>query len=259
MKKLLFRSFVELSNHRIQSVLLKAFATSKISKPLIPLFVNTFKLNEEEMGRSIREYGSLHELFIRQLKPGCRPIESDTNSFISPVDGVLADFGKIKDNVRFSVKGQEYSVSEMLGSKSAAKTYEEGLFLILYLSPSHYHRIHSPISGEVLKQWTLGGRSYPVNELGMTLGRRPLSRNYRVITEMLSRGKKLAVVKVGAMNVNTIELTHQTKSLNKGEEIGYFSFGSTVVLLIEKGLVSLDEQKTPREFKMGEKLGTFIQ
>ncbi|WP_406565390.1 phosphatidylserine decarboxylase [Bacillus solitudinis] len=258
MKKLLFQSFVELSNHRLQSYVLKSFASSKWSKPLVPMFVKTFKLNNKEMLEPIESYSSLHTLFIRHLKPESRPVAQERNAFVSPVDGILASQGSIERGSQFTIKGQQYSLEEMLGSDVAATPYHEGAFFVLYLSPSHYHRIHSPVSCQIINQWSLGGRSYPVNELGMTYGKRPLSRNYRIISELQYNEKKIALVKVGAMNINTIELTHDSASLSKGEEIGYFSFGSTIVLLVEKGLLKFEGESIPMEVKMGQKIATIL-
>lgn len=206
------------------------------------------------MGRPVSEYSHLHDLFIRTLKPGARPIDPDARSVISPVDGAIAQAGQLEKKTCFYVKGQRYNIVEMLGSQEAAARYRDGMYIILYLSPKDYHRIHSPVDGVVRKQWSLGGRSYPVNEAGLRYGRRPLSRNYRMITELQVADKQLAIVKVGAMNINTIEWTHQSTEVKKGEEIAYFSFGSTVVLLAEKGLLVPDSVADAGSIQMGARL-----
>jgi phosphatidylserine decarboxylase len=208
------------------------------------------------MVKPLNEYNHLHDLFIRELKAGVRPINNEREALISPVDGILAQFGQLQEETLFHVKGQTYNIEEMLGSKQASKPYLNGQYFILYLSPSHYHRIHSPVDGTILKQWILGGRSYPVNDLGLRYGKKPLSKNYRLITELKASGKHIAVVKVGAMNVNTIEVTHKHNSLQKGEEIGYFSFGSTVVLLCEDGLIVDVDLQENSQLKLGQKLAT---
>ncbi len=135
---------------------------------------------------------------------------------------MIAQAGKLENDTVFEVKGQTYRIDEMLGSIEAAQRYHNGMYFILYLSPSHYHRIHSPIDGEIVRQWTLGKRSYPVNNWGLRFGKRPLSRNYRVVTELNVDGSLLAVVKVGAMNINTIELTHPTNKFEKRRGNGLF-------------------------------------
>ncbi|QOY36234.1 phosphatidylserine decarboxylase [Anaerobacillus isosaccharinicus] len=259
MKKAIYQSFVELSGNRFNSYLLKAFTESKMSKVINKSFVKVYNLNEAEMEKPLHQYGSLQELFVRNLKSDARVIDKSLDSIVSPVDGILADVGQITENCTFHVKNQDYSLVEMLGNKNRAEKYKEGTYIILYLSPSHYHRIHTPVSGTVVGKWALGNKSYPVNELGLKLGKRPLSRNYRLITEVrLNNGKHYSLVKVGAMNVNSIHPTFTGDTVNKGDEIGYFSFGSTVVLLFEKDTIDLDPKvKIPMDVQVGMKIGSF--
>lgn len=256
MKSYLFQACIELTNHRLSSFLVRSFATSSFSKFIIPAFARTFKLNEAEMERPLYEYKNLHDLFTRRLKEGTRIVEMAPECLVSPVDGILSQYGELEQGTTFMVKGKQYNLKEMLGSTCKAKSYEKGTYLILYLSPSHYHRIHSPINGKVTGQWKLGDRSYPVNQAGLQYGKRPLSRNFRIITELEVNKKKLALVKVGAMNINTIEVTHQSEELQKGDEIGYFSFGSTVVLLAEEGLLSMNDIKENSQVLMGQAIAT---
>jgi phosphatidylserine decarboxylase len=254
--KWLYRLMIELTNHWLSSKIIAIFTRSRFSAVLIPSYAKIYNINQEEMEKNLKNYKTLQQLFVRRLKAGTRPIDKTENSVISPVDAIIEDIGIIHENSEIVVKDKTYSIAEMLGSSEAAKKYLNGLFIILYLSPSHYHRIHSPISGIVQKQWTLGKKSYPVNRLGLKYGKRPLSKNYRVITEVCANGKHIAIVKIGAMFVNSIELTHVSKQLTKGQEIAYFSFGSTVILLFEKDSIELDERiVVPMGIKVGERLG----
>ncbi|WP_017728449.1 phosphatidylserine decarboxylase [Halalkalibacterium ligniniphilum] len=257
MKKKVLRAFVELANNPFQSYVLKKFTQSSISRIVVPAFAKTFKINQEEMERPLQQYGSLHEFFIRKLKTGARPIDERENHLVSPVDGTLAEMGVLKEGTSFFVKGQHYSLSEMLGSDAEAKKYEEGRYALFYLSPSDYHRIHSPHAGTIRKQWALGKKSAPVNHVGLKYGKRPLSRNYRFITEMQVGGRAMAIVKIGAMNINSIILTHQKACLKKGDEMGYFSFGSSVLLLFEKDMYHPTSTSLPVKIKIGESIGTF--
>lgn len=247
---------IELTNHAVSSKFIAFFTKSRLSAWLIPSYAKIYRINQEEMEKSLNHYKTLQQLFIRKLKEGARPIDEAEDSIISPVDAVIEDIGIISEQKDITVKGKQYSIPEMLGSDALAEKYLNGLFVILYLSPSHYHRIHSPISGVVTRQWSLGAKSYPVNRLGLKYGRRPLSKNYRMITEVNSDGKHVAIVKVGAMFVNSIELTHPHDQLIKGQEMAYFSFGSTVVLLFEKDSVEIDSRMTvPMAIKVGERIG----
>jgi phosphatidylserine decarboxylase len=254
--KWLYRLMIELTNHSLSSKIIAIFTKSRLSALLIPSYAKIYDINQEEMEKNLKNYKTLQQLFIRKLKAGTRPIDQTENSVISPVDAIIEDIGVIRENSEIVVKGKTYSIAEMLGSNEAAEKYLNGLFIILYLSPSHYHRIHSPISGVVQKQWALGKKSYPVNRLGLKYGKRPLSKNYRMITEVIANGKHIAIVKIGAMFVNSIELTHVSKHLTKGQEIAYFSFGSTVVLLFEKDSIELDKRiVVPMGVKVGERIG----
>ncbi|MFA9455921.1 phosphatidylserine decarboxylase [Halalkalibacter sp. AB-rgal2] len=258
MKKIFFRMCVELTNHRISSYLLKKFATSSLSKPLVVPFARTFDLNQEEMERPLLSYKNLHELFTRNLKVGSREVDRRDHAIVSPVDGVVAQVGQLNEGESFLIKGQVYKLEEMLESQKKAKEYANGQYVVLYLSPSHYHRIHAPVTATVRERWSLGKKSYPVNEYGLTYGKRPLSRNFRIVTEVEVNAKSLALVKVGAMNINTIELTNQKQNVEKGEELGYFSFGSTVVLLAEEGLLQFNELYAGQSLLMGESIGELI-
>lgn len=256
MLQLFYRMLIELTNGRWSSAILKRFARSPISRVLVPSFAKVYHLNQKEMEKALRDYPTLHDLFVRQLKKDTRPINLDANAVVSPVDAVIEDIGAITETSDIFVKGKTYSIGEMLGDRDVLTKYLNGTYMILYLSPSHYHRIHSPVDGTVTKQWTLGTKSYPVNKWGLRYGVRTLAKNYRVITEVKTAAGHVAVVKVGAMFVNSIETTYKGSELKKGGEIAYFTFGSTVVLLFEKGIFQVDSSiGTPKEIKVGEKIG----
>ncbi|WP_010678207.1 phosphatidylserine decarboxylase [Bacillus timonensis] len=256
MQKWLYRFFIELTNHRITSAILKKFSQSRVSAILIPSYAKIYNINQAEMEKNLSEFKTLHDLFVRQLKSDSRKIDQTNHTVISPVDGVIEETGIITDSKEMIVKDKQYSMVEMLGDQESLSTYIGGTYIILYLSPSHYHRIHSPISGVITKQWELGRKSYPVNRLGLKYGRDPLSKNFRKITEIRVSDSKVAMVKVGAMFVNSIETTHTSDTVKKGEEIAYFSFGSTVILLFEKDSFTLSpEIGVSKNIKVGQVIG----
>jgi phosphatidylserine decarboxylase len=252
----LYRLMIELTNGKWTSSLLRRFARSHVSRFVVPSFARIYQLNVDEMEKSVPEYPTLHDLFVRTLKNESRVIDRSEDSVVSPVDAVIEDIGPIKETSEILVKGKTYSIEEMLGDQEVLSKYLNGTYMILYLSPSHYHRIHSPVDGTVTKQWTLGAKSYPVNKLGLKYGVRTLAKNYRVITEVKTSFGHVAIVKVGAMFVNSIETTHKGSELEKGGEMAYFSFGSTVVLLFEKNTFQVEASiQTPKDIKVGEKIG----
>jgi phosphatidylserine decarboxylase len=260
LKEKFLKVLLELPNRRFISYILRKFATSSISKILIPTYSKTFNIRLDEMEKDIKEYQSLHEFFTRRLKDGVRTVDTTTaDTVVSPVDCVVGDFGIINEHKQFTVKGKTYSIIDMLGNEERAHKYMGGQYFVLYLSPSHYHRIHSPIDGEVVERFELGKKSSPVNELGLKYGKSPLSKNYRVVSELVHNGQHVAVVKVGAMFVNTIHVTNESSVFTRGEEVGYFSFGSTIVLLFEKGSFEIDESiHYKQDLFLGQKIGTWV-
>ncbi|MCJ2147149.1 phosphatidylserine decarboxylase [Bacillus sp. B19-2] len=260
MKKRLYRFLIELTNKKGVSRMLKKFAQSKLSKPLIPSYIKTFHINTEEMLEDVRSFNSLHELFIRKLKSGARPLPADPNSLVSPVDGVIEEMGAITRDKQFTVKQKLYSVEEMIGRSEIVNRYIGGTYIIIYLSPRDYHRIHSPADGTLETQYSLGSTSYPVNQIGLTYGKSPLTKNYRMISEFKHQYGSALLVKVGAMYINSIVMLQESKEWRQGDEIAYFSFGSTVILLFEKDTFIPDERLHPSlQVKMGEALGSLAK
>lgn len=259
MLQVIYRCFIELTNRKWTSQLLAKFSKSEKSRILIPSYAHVYKINQDEMELPLSEYKTLHDFFIRNLKQGAREVDQNQASVVSPVDAVIEDIGTITMDRKIIVKGKSYSTTEMLGGLSRAKKYQNGTYMIFYLSPSNYHRIHSPVSGKVAEQWSLGTFSYPVNKVGLKYGKSPLSKNYRTITEVRLANRSLAIVKIGAMFINSIEIHDIGEELEKGMEMAYFTFGSTVVLLFEHGLFELSPAiQVPCAIHVGECIG-FIQ
>ncbi|ADU29820.1 phosphatidylserine decarboxylase [Evansella cellulosilytica] len=260
MKKHLYKAMVQLTNNPIYSDILKRFATSKMSGKLNQSFVNAFNINQEELQYEINHYPTIHDFFIRQLKEGAREVDVSPSSVVSPVDGVLTEWGTIDEKANFYVKENDYPLKKLLGLKNTTRRYIGGTYMVFYLSPKDYHRIHSPIKAKVVKRWALGKYSEPVNKMGLLLGEKPLANNYRLITELKVEQKHVALAKIGALNVNSVHASHLKPQLEKGEELGYFSFGSSVVLLFEAGLIktafATDEQDIM--IRQGEKIGTLV-
>ena len=259
MKEKLYQTCIELTNGKITSRFMYKFGRSKYSRKFIPLFVDKYKINTAEFEEKLEHFGSLHAFFIRHLKEGTHTICNEKNCVISPADSVIEDFGKITEEAPIVVKGRTYHVDEMIGCPEITQKYLGGTFIVFYLSPSDYHRFHAPCAGDIVHKNILGKKSFPVNKLSMKYGKDPLSKNYRNVSELKHENGHIAVIKVGAMNINTIVRTHPTDHLEKGEEMGYFSFGSTIVLLFEKGTFEMDESiLAPYPIRVGEKIGRIV-
>jgi phosphatidylserine decarboxylase len=233
------------------------FAKSKYSKPLIPRFAKTYGINIEDAEKAVHEYASLNDFFTRRLKSHLRPIDTEAETLVSPVDAVITGIGSIQDGLMMNIKGQDYTIEELLNGSPRTVNYKNGYYYVLYLSPTDYHRIHSPIEGKIVEKDHIQGKVYPVNEFGLTHMRRVLSRNERLTTYIQHTYGEIAVVKVGALNVSSIQYTVPLPdTLERGQELAYFEFGSTIVLLMENETYSgRDDLQLGSKVLMGEALG----
>lgn len=203
------------------------------------------------------EYRSLNDYFTRSLKEGRRPVDPDPLSLISPVDGVLSSAGPVDKQHRFLVKDRLYSLEKLFGDARHAAPYTDGYFFLFYLSPQHYHHFHYPVDGMLINRYALGTTSYPVNDFGLRLKQDVFTSNYRIISEIDSQFGRIAVVKVGALNVNSIQIASSDKECRKGDNFGHFSFGSTVILFVENKDVLHPTNRYCTEVKVGDKIGVW--
>jgi phosphatidylserine decarboxylase len=193
--------------------------------------------------------------FTRRLKPGARRIDPDPSALVSPADGRIEDIGTIHAGATFLVKGRRYDVAELLGDTAAGAELEGGQFAVIYLSPRDYHRVHAPVEGVVSALRHVPGTLYPVNQFGVTYVPNLLARNERVVVHQRNQvhGRVITVL-VGAVGVGRISIsfddsvvTNDGRSaglrvygdapprLARGDELGVFHLGSTVVLFIAPG------------------------
>lgn len=251
----------ELSSRKWISQLTGRFSHSGISRYIIPYFAKSYGIPLHEAEKEIHEYRTLNEFFTRKLKPGMRPlhVESDHSILVSPVDSLITAMGEINSGTILNVKGQDYSLEELLNHSPHAQTYMHGFVFVLYLSPTDYHRIHAPVAGKKLESEHIKGKVYPVNDFGMRHMRAVLSRNERLITYISHDCGELAVVKVGAMNVSSIKyVDDKAVRWQQGDDMAYFEFGSTVVLITESGTFDpRGDLEVGRKVRMGELLGYF--
>lgn len=238
LKKKVYQTAVELTNKKWSSYLIEKLMTAKLSKRLIKSYINVYEIDTKEVSKSIDSFPTLQQFFTRELTSNARPIDGRLNVMTSPADAKIESFGLVTQDTAIIVKGQVYKLEQLLGKKENANRYEKGKYIVFYLSPADYHRVHSPVDGRITRQYILGVNSYPVNKTGLTYGKKPISGNYRMISEIETEsGMNIGFIKVGAMLVNSINLTNTSEIWTKGEDIGYFAFGSTVVMLFEENSV----------------------
>jgi len=244
-----------------------AFARKKASRSLLNWYIRHYQVNVDEMEGSLEDYPSLATFFVRSLKPGARQIASDPQVIASPCDGRAVAFGRVENGV-FSLFGGEVPVAELLGAES---DFDEGSFLVIYLAPPDYHRVHFPFAGEVTGFRYLPGHLWPVFPGAVRAVKKLFAKNERlVIFQKTKTAGDLALVMVGAYGVGRIETTFSDLLTNagalateerleglppveKGQELGRFNMGSTVILFFEKGRINWSLEENQRVW-MGQEI-----
>jgi phosphatidylserine decarboxylase len=228
-------------------------------------------LGEAEL--DLRAYASLGDLFARRLKPGARTIDPELSSIIAPCDGVIAARGRAVDGTLIQAKGKDYRLEELVVDRDLSARLVGGDYATIYLSPRDYHRVHSPVDGRLIRYDYVPGALWPVNPVVAARRDRLLVRNERVvITIDAGRLGKVAIVMVGAAGVGNIALSYAPESVTwrgsgerrrveldhelvRGDELGAFRLGSTVVMIFEPGAVELAGD-VGQVIRFGERMGT---
>jgi len=229
-----------------------------IKDSLIGFFCYFYKPNLKESIKSdTKKFKSFNDFFTRKLKSESRPINSDINIITSPVDGMVVKLGKIKKETLIQAKGIKYSLGDLIKNKTLAGTFRNGFFITIYLAPTNYHRIHSPFDGTIEETNYLEGNLYSVNAQSTRKIKSLYSSNERTFCYVKSDHFYYGLVSVGAAMVGSIVPFWNTetkptkrnlvnlwkegpredlKAVNKGQELGYFQMGSTVILLLPPGI-----------------------
>lgn len=226
-------------------------------------------------------YRSFNAFFTRALRPGARPVDAASDALVSPVDGTISQVGPIEQGRLLQAKGHWYSAESLLGSAQRAAAYEGGTFATIYLAPYNYHRIHMPLAGRLTSALHVPGALYSVNRTTAENVPGLFARNERVVCEFDTGAGPLAQVLVGALFVGSMALAWHGDvtparprplaptpvplpaaplMLAKGEEMGRFNMGSTVILLLPRGQAQWRADLVPgRTVRMGERLATLAQ
>lgn len=222
-----------------------------LKNPIGRWFIKAFKVDmHEAVYEDIGDYPTFNAFFTRELKPGARPICSGTQTLASPADGTVSQCGRIVRGRIFQAKGQSFSLLELLGGdRTLAAQFMEGSFATIYLSPRDYHRLHMPLGGRLERMVHIAGRLFSVAGHTVRTVPRIFARNERVVCIFETDMGKMALILVGAINVAAIETVwaglitppagkgvsstayYRGIELGKGEEMGRFNMGSTVIIL----------------------------
>ena len=251
----------------------RASLPSPFNTLLLSLYVRKFGVNLDEMEKPLSEYRSMYEFFTRKLKPGTRNFSPNPRVICAPSDGVIRDFGKIKENKLIQAKRYYYTLSSLIGEKSAP-IFHEGIFVTHYLRPGDYHRFHYPVGGIVEYAVYFPGKIFPVNPTAEKKIPGLYALNERVFILIKTPSGYVGSVIIGASAVGEINISFwkelKTNTINgkklvvepnvrvkKGEEMGFFGMGSTIIILVEKGKFS-SRLKEGEFVKAGSAVASFL-
>jgi phosphatidylserine decarboxylase len=238
-----------------------------VKRTFLKIFLGLFDINmAEAVQPDPYAYRTFNDFFTRALKPNARPIAIEREFIVSPVDGTVSQCGELLNESVLQAKGQTYSLQELLaGDAESVAAYRNGSFACIYLAPYNYHRIHMPYAGTALKNIYVPGDLFSVNASTARAVPRVFARNERLICEFNTPVGRVAVILVGALHVGSIETVHcgevnppprrrkqpeiiaagVGRQFAKGDELGRFNMGSTVVLLFERGRIHWDDSMKP--------------
>ncbi|GAB56758.1 phosphatidylserine decarboxylase [Glaciecola punicea ACAM 611] len=254
---------------------LAAAEAGAVTQFCIKRFIKVYNINmKEALHEDPSAYKSFNDFFTRALKRDVRPIIEGDDILCQPVDGNVSQYGDIIGDKVFQAKSHYYSVTTLLGGKpEIAECFKGGKFVTIYLAPKDYHRIHMPIAGKLTDTLHVPGELFSVNPLTARNVPGLFARNERVVTIFDTSVGKVAVVLVGATVVASIETawagnitppaskyvqhwqhSQDNITLEKGQEMGRFKLGSTVVLCFESDKISFKDLSAGDVTRLGEAL-----
>jgi phosphatidylserine decarboxylase len=282
MNKLFFLLLQHLAPHHALSRVIGWIANSRwapVKNTFIGWFVKRYHVNmDEALCTDPIQYRTFNDFFTRALKPDARVIDADERSIVSPADGCISQLGPIHADRLLQAKGRDFSLTNLLGGIPAlAEPFQEGSFFTVYLSPRDYHRVHMPLTGTLQRMIHVPGKLFSVNQLSSEHVDGLFARNERVVCYFETEFGPMALILVGAMIVASVDTVWagqvcprrglQTDilydkhtppiTISKGEEMGRFKLGSTVIAIFGPGMASLAAGLAAGDgVQMGERLGT---
>ncbi|PKG39672.1 archaetidylserine decarboxylase [Psychromonas sp. Urea-02u-13] len=254
---------------------LAAAKMGKFTTFLIKQFIAKFKIDMSEAKHSEPEhFDTFNDFFTRELKEGARTVIEGDDNLATPVDGKVSQQGDIKEGRIFQAKGHDFSLRELLGGRDdVAAPFDEGIFSTVYLAPKDYHRIHMPIAGKLEQMIFIPGDLFSVNPLTAENVPNLFARNERAVAIFSTEIGPMAMVLVGATIVASIETvwagtlkgkeiqytdySDQDIRLEKGQEMGRFKLGSTIVALFPKDSIAFaDDLAAGSVTRLGELFAT---
>ena len=248
-----------------------------VKNMLIRGFLKLFDVELEEVkGRVPEDFHTFNDFFIRELKDGARPVDPKPTAIVSPADGTLSQAGALRGNRILQAKGIDYSLEDLLAADvDKAAEFGDGAFATIYLAPYNYHRVHAPVDGELVAAHYVPGDLFSVNSKTAAHVPGLFSRNERLNLHFQTAFGPMVVVLVGALNVGSIstpwsgeirprksgvveriDISAAPRQVRKGDLLGWFNMGSTVIVLLPPGSATWhDEFKAGVRTIMGEAIG----
>ena len=239
---------------------------------LINTYIKKFKVDMSECVKpTADDYDTFCDFFTRELKNGIHKIDNKKSSITSSCDGRILEFGKIKDNSLIQVKGKTTNIDSLLNyDKESALKYQNGSYVTIYLSPKDYHRVHMPYDGKLTKTMHIPGRLFSVAPHAVQYIKNLYLKNERLVCNFEQNHVMFSVIFIGAINVSSIEVVWKGESspplpkktistdyrkkkisLKKGQELGMFKTGSTIILLFNEKIKLLEDLKKGRPVRVG--------
>ncbi|PSF06036.1 phosphatidylserine decarboxylase [Marinobacter fuscus] len=267
----------QLAVSRIAGRLADKDSAPALKNRVIKWFVSRYGVDMSEAAEpDITAYPSFNAFFTRALKDGARTVDATADTLVSPVDGAISQIGQVSTDRVFQAKGQSFSLTELLGGdEERARAFRSGEFSTIYLSPRDYHRIHMPLAGTLKEMVYVPGKLFSVNPVTAENVPNLFARNERVACLFDTEAGPMAMILVGAMIVGSVETTwagvvapntgqvscwqyqgDDAPTFAKGEEMGRFRLGSTVILVMPKNDVTWNpNQVAGKTVRMGEAFG----
>ncbi|MCB9541772.1 MAG: archaetidylserine decarboxylase [bacterium] len=241
-----------------------------VTRASVRWFARRYGIDLDEAEHPIEHYRTIGELFTRRLKPGARPIDRRPGVAVSPADGRISNSGRIEGGRLIQAKGRDYTVADLLRDRHDAERFENGAWVTVYLSPRDYHRVHHPVEGRITASRYIPGHLWPVNAAAVERVEDLFCVNERVVTFVDSPIGEVASVMVGATSVGHMTMTYDVEVLTnrgrpaalksypdglriaRGDELGMFRLGSTVVVLFADPDVEIEPLAEDQPVRMGQ-------
>ena len=242
---------------------------SPIGRLSVRAFARAYDIDVGEAERPIGEYAHVGAFFTRRLRPGARPVDRRPSVAVSPADGHLLNAGRIMEGRLIQAKGRLFTVDELLSDHREADAFRGGSWATIYLSPRDYHRVHFPVEGRVVASHHVPGQLWPVNRAAVRHIDQLFCVNERLTTYIDSPIGRVAVTMVGATSVGHITSAYdeelvtnhgpsagrtdyaQPTQVARGDELGVFNLGSTVIVLFADPGVALSAMSDGQPIRMG--------